>query len=219
MHHMRAHCSAANARPTPFVQTCRWTPSAGRAHPAARPPLAASRREPVDNYLGEPLKVRPARVAAAAAAALPASRRRTGAGLPASQSPRVASTGWPVCVGGGSLVQVEVQELLTPPERAPQPLWSTFCGVTGGMWVGVVGAYRPDTGQPEAIALDGTKGVLLMTQCCIEGRSDDGGIVRWVYMARLPRSAPHGGSSCPGVPFLGGPPTQECPWRWSARRG
>lgn len=63
----------------------------------------------------------------------------------------------------------EVDEALTAPEPMPSPLWSTFCGLSNGLWVGTVGAYNPWSGKPEP--LSPIKGQLEMKLCCVEERS------------------------------------------------
>lgn len=66
--------------------------------------------------------------------------------------------------GGGKQRQreQEAQQALVPPlrtqvvgelsssDRAPEPLWSTFCGVTNGLWCGITQAHSPFTGGPGA---------------------------------------------------------------------
>ncbi|KAL4436506.1 hypothetical protein ABPG75_003645 [Micractinium tetrahymenae] len=70
----------------------------------------------------------------------------------------------------------------------PEPLWSTFCGVSNGLWCGITAAYSPSTGQAEPLALD-ERGKLLhvLHQCCVEQRQvqDDGtdSVVRHVARA------------------------------------
>ena len=43
-------------------------------------------------------------------------------------------------------LQVYTLEQLTSVERQPTPLWSTFCGTSGGCWQGTVAAFSPTTG-------------------------------------------------------------------------
>lgn len=39
---------------------------------------------------------------------------------------------------------------LSSSDRMPEPLWSTFCGVSNGLWCGITAAYSPSTGRPGA---------------------------------------------------------------------
>ncbi|KAL4426214.1 hypothetical protein ABPG77_009829 [Micractinium sp. CCAP 211/92] len=56
----------------------------------------------------------------------------------------------------------------------PEPLWSTFCGVSNGLWCGITAAYSPSTGQPEPLALDERgKPLHVLHQCCVEQRQVD----------------------------------------------
>lgn len=48
-------------------------------------------------------------------------------------------------------VQVEAQ--LANLEQAANPWWSTFCGISNGVWLGQTAAFAPSTGAAEALAL------------------------------------------------------------------
>lgn len=63
------------------------------------------------------------------------------------------------------------QSIATASEAMPAPLWSTFNGVTNGMWCGKVGAYNPQTGKLEQ--LSPTTGKAEVSICCIEERQEE----------------------------------------------
>ncbi len=67
-------------------------------------------------------------------------------------------------------IVVETAEVLTKEEMVPSPLWSSFCGSLGGMWLGHRGVYAPFTGQAEPIGLDGKTKLYHVSQCCVEDR-------------------------------------------------
>lgn len=67
-------------------------------------------------------------------------------------------------------IVVETAEVLTKEEMVPSPLWSSFCGSLGGLWLGHRGVYAPFTGHAEPIALDGKKKLYYLSQCCVEDR-------------------------------------------------
>lgn len=48
-------------------------------------------------------------------------------------------------------MQVEVEAQLAKLEQAANPWWSTFCGITNGVWLGQTAAFAPSTGvvQPQ----------------------------------------------------------------------
>lgn len=72
-------------------------------------------------------------------------------------------------------LQMMVVQELTGVDSMPAPLWSTFCGLGLGMWVGVVSAYCPATGNAEPVGLDGQRRELAqLWQCCVEEREVDG---------------------------------------------
>jgi hypothetical protein len=74
-------------------------------------------------------------------------------------------------------IVIETAEVLTKEETVPSPIWSSFCGSVGGLWLGYRGVYAPFTGKPEPIALtEGKKKVYHVSQCCVEDRElrDDG---------------------------------------------
>lgn len=45
-------------------------------------------------------------------------------------------------------VKVEVEAQLAKLEQAANPWWSTFCGITNGVWLGETAAFTPSTGMP-----------------------------------------------------------------------
>lgn len=67
-------------------------------------------------------------------------------------------------------IVIETVETLTKEEPLPAPLWSSFAGSVGGMWVGQRGVYQPFTGVAEPVALDGRTKVYHLSQCCVEDR-------------------------------------------------
>ena len=67
-------------------------------------------------------------------------------------------------------IVIETVETLTKEEPLPAPLWSSFAGSVGGMWVGQRGVYQPFTGVAEPIAMDGKIKVYRLSQCCVEDR-------------------------------------------------
>ncbi|KAI3427301.1 hypothetical protein D9Q98_010220 [Chlorella vulgaris] len=88
-------------------------------------------------------------------------------------------------------VRMAVEGELCAAERMPPPLWSTFCGVSNGLWCGITAAYSPYTGEPEPLALDADrKAVTLLHQCCVEERVVDAegldSVVRHVARAATP---------------------------------
>lgn len=68
-------------------------------------------------------------------------------------------------------IVIEIAEKLTQSEYMPSPLWSSWCGAIGGLWVGHRAVYAPFTGKPEPIALDGKEKVYYVSQCCVEERT------------------------------------------------
>jgi len=68
------------------------------------------------------------------------------------------------------------QSITTASEPMPAPLWSTFNGVSNGMWCGKVGAYNPQTGKLEQ--LSPTTGKAEVSICCIEERQEEERTVR-----------------------------------------
>ncbi len=44
-------------------------------------------------------------------------------------------------------MKVEVEAQLAKLEQAANPWWSTFCGVTNGVWLGETAAFTPSTGK------------------------------------------------------------------------
>ena len=73
-------------------------------------------------------------------------------------------------------IVIETVETLTKEEPLPAPLWSSFAGSVGGMWVGQRGVYQPFTGVAEPVALDGRTKVYHLSQCCVEERDIVGGV-------------------------------------------
>jgi len=73
-------------------------------------------------------------------------------------------------------IVIETVETLTKEEPLPAPLWSSFAGSVGGMWVGQRGVYQPFTGVAEPIAMDGKTKVYTLSQCCVENRDTVEGI-------------------------------------------
>ena len=67
-------------------------------------------------------------------------------------------------------IVIETVETLTKEEPLPAPLWSSFAGSVGGMWVGQRGVYQPFTGVAEPIALDGKTKLYHLSQCCVDDR-------------------------------------------------
>lgn len=67
-------------------------------------------------------------------------------------------------------IVIETVETLTNEEPLPAPLWSSFAGSVGGMWVGQRGVYQPFTGVAEPVALDGRTKLYHLSQCCVEDR-------------------------------------------------
>lgn len=51
-------------------------------------------------------------------------------------------------------MKVEVEAQLAKLEQAANPWWSTFCGITNGVWLGETAAFAPSTGAAEGLALD-----------------------------------------------------------------
>lgn len=43
-------------------------------------------------------------------------------------------------------LRTQVLGELSTSDRMPEPLWSTFCGVTNGLWCGITSAHSPFTG-------------------------------------------------------------------------
>jgi ELMO domain-containing protein len=71
----------------------------------------------------------------------------------------------------------EITETLTGNEHVPEPLWSSWCGHVGGVWVGQAAAYCPTSGLAEPIALGGETGktkLYALQQCCVEEREAAG---------------------------------------------
>jgi hypothetical protein len=67
-------------------------------------------------------------------------------------------------------IVMETVETLTHDEPLPAPLWSSFAGTMGGMWIGHRGVYQPFTGVAEPIAMDGKSKLYHVSQCCVEDR-------------------------------------------------
>lgn len=44
-------------------------------------------------------------------------------------------------------MKVEVEAQLAKLEQAANPWWSTFCGITNGVWLGETAAFAPSTGE------------------------------------------------------------------------
>lgn len=44
-------------------------------------------------------------------------------------------------------MKVEVEAQLAKLEQAANPWWSTFCGITNGVWLGETAAFAPSTGK------------------------------------------------------------------------
>ncbi|PRW05930.1 hypothetical protein C2E21_9382 [Chlorella sorokiniana] len=85
-------------------------------------------------------------------------------------------------------LRTEVLGELSTSDRMPEPLWSTFCGVTNGLWCGITSAHSPFSGQAEPLALNAAgKPLTLLHQCCVEQRAagEDGtdSVVRHVARA------------------------------------
>jgi hypothetical protein len=71
----------------------------------------------------------------------------------------------------------EITEILTGNEHVPEPLWSSWTGHVGGVWVGQCAAFQPTTGLAEPIALGGENGktkLYALQQCCVEEREAAG---------------------------------------------
>ena len=47
-------------------------------------------------------------------------------------------------------LRTQVLGELSTSDRMPEPLWSTFCGVTNGLWCGITSAHSPFTGGGQA---------------------------------------------------------------------
>lgn len=67
-------------------------------------------------------------------------------------------------------IVVETAEVLTKEEMVPSPLWSSFCGSLGGLWLGHRGVYAPFTGHAEPIGMDGKTKLYHVSHCCVEER-------------------------------------------------
>lgn len=59
----------------------------------------------------------------------------------------------PACTPAQTLtapLQIKVEAQLSKLEQAANPWWSTFCGVTNGLWLGQTAAFAPSSGVCEA---------------------------------------------------------------------
>ncbi len=62
-------------------------------------------------------------------------------------------------------MKVQVEAQLANLEQAANPWWSTFCGITNGVWLGQTAAFAPSTGMTHLSAVAACMPMLLMHTC------------------------------------------------------
>jgi hypothetical protein len=130
----------------------------------------------------------------------PSSGRQQG---PQQQQPSVARKAAPAAEQPPLAPPIRMRALgeLSTSDRMPPPLWSTFCGVTNGLWCGITAAYSPFTGK------------------CPAGRwKARGGVATRLQPPSLLRAQPASVTGAPPpAPLPSLAQASPSPWLWTRR--